>query len=99
MCSARRRIPFGLGYWNNLEYILVAFGFDAGKEMGGAVQAKEKVLKNRAKMAKGINHEGKEDHITTEEVADKSVAIGHHGGAWVTFVDTTEFPFFVCLKM
>jgi len=57
------------------------------------------VLKDRAEMAEGINREGKEDHITTEEVADKSVAIGHHGGAWVAFVDTTEFQFFVRLKM
>jgi hypothetical protein len=57
------------------------------------------VLEDRAETAEGINREGKEDHITTEEVADKSVAIGHHGGAWVTFVDTAEFPFFVRLKM
>ena len=57
------------------------------------------MLEDRAETAKGINREGKEDHITTEEVADKSVAIGHHGSAWVTFVDTTEFPFFVRLKM
>ena len=57
------------------------------------------MLEDRAETAEGINREGKEDHITTEEIADKSVAIGHHGGAWVTFVDTTEFPFFVRLKM
>ncbi len=57
------------------------------------------MLKDRAKSAEGINHERKEDHITVEEVADKSVASGHHGGAWVSFVDTTEFPFFVRLKM
>ncbi len=57
------------------------------------------MLKDRAKLAEGINREGKEDHITVEEVADKSVASGHHRGAWVTFVDTTEFPFFVPLKM
>jgi len=57
------------------------------------------VLKDRAETAEGINRERKEDHITTEEVADKSVAIGHHGGAWATFVDTTEFPFFLRLKM
>ncbi len=30
----------------------------------------------------------------TEEVTNKSVTIGHHGGAWVAFVDKTEFPFF-----
>ncbi len=29
--------PFGLGYWNNLECILVTFGFDAGKEIEGGV--------------------------------------------------------------
>ena len=57
------------------------------------------MLEDRAKSAEGINREGKEDHITVEEVADKSVTSGHHGGAWVTFVDTTEFPFFVRLKM
>ncbi len=57
------------------------------------------MLKDRAETAKGINRKGKEDHITAEEVANKSVAIGHHGGAWVTFVDTAEFPFFVRLKM
>ncbi len=33
LCSASQRIPFGLGYWNNLEYILVAFGFNAGYSM------------------------------------------------------------------
>ena len=57
------------------------------------------MLKDWAETAEGINREGKEDHITTEEIANKSVAIGHHGGAWVTFVDTTKFQFFVCLKM
>jgi hypothetical protein len=57
------------------------------------------VLEDRAETAERINHEGKEDHITIEEVADKSADIGHHGGAWVTFVDTAEFPFFVRLKM
>jgi len=51
------------------------------------------VLKDRAETAKGINRKGKEDHITTEENANKSVTIGHHGNAWVTFVDMTEFPF------
>ena len=34
----------------------------------------------------------------TEEVTNKSVTIGHHGGAWVAFVDKTEFLFFVRLK-
>ena len=57
------------------------------------------MLEDRAETAERINHEGKEDHITIEEVADKSADIGHHGGAWVTFVDTAEFPFFVRLKM
>ncbi len=52
-----------------------------------------------AKTAEGINREGKEDRVTIEEVANKSVTIGHHGGAWVTFVDTPEFPFLVRLKM
>ena len=31
------------------------------------------MLEDRAETAEGINREGKEDHITTEEVADKSV--------------------------
>ena len=57
------------------------------------------MLEDRSETTEGINRKGKEDRITTEEVADEGVAIGHHGGAWVTFVDTTEFPFFVRLKM
>jgi hypothetical protein len=57
------------------------------------------MFKDRAEMAEGINREGNEDHVTIEEVANKSVAIGHHGGVWVTFVYTPEFPFFVRLKM
>ena len=60
MCSASRRTPFGLGYWSNREYIFVAFGLDAGKEIAGELwDPKRKCSRSGQKRPKGSIAKGR----------------------------------------
>jgi len=57
------------------------------------------MFKKWTKATKMVNCEWEEEHVAGKEVPNNSVTGDNDGGGRITFVDTTKFPFFICLKM
>ncbi len=85
--------PFGLGKRIILEYSEVAFlGLVCVNVSGGLLvgSMSKNVLWNWPNMAKGVNCQRRQDHVSVTEVADNYVTNGSDTCCWVGYVVASE---------